>query len=29
MTDLELKKMYIQTAKKIVAFIKARHFGHC
>ena len=28
-TELKLRELYIQTAKSIVAFIRARHFGHC
>ena len=28
-TELKLRQMYIATAKSIVLFIKARHYGHC
>lgn len=28
-TELKLRQMYLDTAKKIVAFNRARHFGHC
>jgi len=28
-TELKLRQMYIDTARSIVRFIRARHFGHC